>query len=452
MSTTTHLRHRVAALLAIPWLAVTAASASPDTFYVDLLRSGEANRRSGRPEAAVRELRIAAFGLLDEPQLLTEAVAELALAASDSGDAEGFRRAVDRIIDLERLAGTYSTLSGERRRALDERLVAEATAELLSSVPAFEPLRHRRTRDELVALAPDDRIGRLRGLLADDPGRLEWQLMLGRLLVDEGRGDEAIELLEPAVTLDPSNPAIACALERAYLQDRQCASFERLVGCGIPRLPEPEMLLLIDCLIAAERFTEAGSIVVSLDPGRRASRPVRKRERTIARGLPEGAEVSELPERASEPADPPSVPTTRPPAAPSDVPQPGGARAPVTELAALRRQLDGAASAAELIAVLADADRLAQRYPADPEPSWIGGEAAYRGSDWQRAIERLLAHGEPPAERPALLFYLAVAFHESGATDRAAEVLRRAIPRLESTPIVDRYVRAILGHGLPSRG
>ena len=118
------------------------------------------------------------------------------------------------------------------------------------------------------------------------------------------------------------------------------------------------------------------------------------------------------------------------------------------ELSALRRQLDGAASIAELERVTTTVEDLRRRYPEAKEPLYLGGEAAYRSSDWQLAVDYLGAAGDPPEGRPELLFYFSVSLFELGDLNRAAGILRRALPKLARTPIVERYVANILGQDL----
>ncbi len=74
-------------------------AAAQGDFYLARLRSGQEAFRSGNAVEAANELRIAAFGLLDSPVLLEEALAHLALAQA------ALRRAADLDANLVRFMG-----------------------------------------------------------------------------------------------------------------------------------------------------------------------------------------------------------------------------------------------------------------------------------------------------------------------------------------------------------
>jgi hypothetical protein len=66
-------------------------------------------------------------------------------------------------------------------------------------------------------------------------------------------------------------------------------------------------------------------------------------------------------------------------------------------------------------------------------------------SRWKEAADYFKRGGEPGADQPELLFYMAVSLYESGDAPAAATVLRRSLPNLQRTPYVDEYARKILG-------
>jgi ketosteroid isomerase-like protein len=74
-------------------------AAAQGDFYLARLRSGQEAFRSGDAAGAADELRVAAFGLLDSPVLLEEALAHLALAQA------ALRRAADLDANLVRFMG-----------------------------------------------------------------------------------------------------------------------------------------------------------------------------------------------------------------------------------------------------------------------------------------------------------------------------------------------------------
>lgn len=87
---------------------------------------------------------------------------------------------------------------------------------------------------------------------------------------------------------------------------------------------------------------------------------------------------------------------------------------------------------------------------ADARPTWreaqlAVAEAAYRLARWREAVAYFARGGDPGEGQPLLLFYWAVSLFEAGEKAQAAEVLRRALPRIKHTEYVDAYKAKILG-------
>lgn len=129
--------------LLIPLLLTgTALHGAVDPFYLNLLRDGElAFDRKDFPTAA-RQLRLACFGMLEEPRPLVDCLARLALAQDRADDVDGFRETFKRLAEVEERFKAYSQggLSPELRTALDTRLVARLPAATLEGEAAFRPL------------------------------------------------------------------------------------------------------------------------------------------------------------------------------------------------------------------------------------------------------------------------------------------------------------------------
>lgn len=122
--------------------AALPARAAIDPFYTSLLRDGMHAYDRKDYAAAARDLRLACFGMLDEPVALTDCLARLALAQDRAEDLEGFRETFRRLTEVEERFTTYSrgTLAPELRSALDQRLAARIPASTLESAPAFRSL------------------------------------------------------------------------------------------------------------------------------------------------------------------------------------------------------------------------------------------------------------------------------------------------------------------------
>lgn len=288
-----------------------------DPFYERRLREGTLALEQGRPEEAARRLEIAAFGLLDEPPRLAEALVRLALAHVRLDDATRFRDTFRRIAEIEERFGAYrdADLTPAERSTFEEWIGKWVPPPLLAASPGFQ---------ELVESAA---------------GETET----GNAAEDESEKESAARTEGDAR--------------------------------GVPEEPE-----------AAPTETTASSPL----------------------GAAEAARV----ERATA----------------------------ILDQARQARELE---NAFELARSVADA------HPETPALQFLVGEIAYRSSRWREAARYLARGGDPLPDRPELLFYLAVALHESGRTEEARTPLQRALPRLEKTEFVDKYVREILGEDAP---
>jgi hypothetical protein len=131
------MRHLSATLLLL--LLAAAPAAAVDPFYQGLLRDGQHAFDRKDYARAVRDLRLACFGMLDEPKPLVDCLAHLALAQDRAEDVEGFRDTFQRLVELEDRFKAYSQgdLTPELRAALEPRVAARVPAATLNTAPAF---------------------------------------------------------------------------------------------------------------------------------------------------------------------------------------------------------------------------------------------------------------------------------------------------------------------------
>ncbi|MEO6193427.1 MAG: hypothetical protein ABIS20_10475 [Thermoanaerobaculia bacterium] len=120
-------------------LAPVPARAVIDPFYQGLLRDGQLAFDRKDHATAARALRLACFGMLDEPQPLADCLSRLALAQDGAGDAAGFRETFQRLMEVEDRFKGYSQgeLAAELRAALESRLATRIPAATLAGAPAF---------------------------------------------------------------------------------------------------------------------------------------------------------------------------------------------------------------------------------------------------------------------------------------------------------------------------
>lgn len=130
-------------LLAAGLSAALGIAAAPplhavDPFHADLLRDGVHASDRGDHATAARYIRLACFGMLDEPKLLGECLTRLALAQDKAGDKAGFRETFGRLVEVEERFQGYSqsSLPAEVRTALMQRLATHIPASTLAASPA----------------------------------------------------------------------------------------------------------------------------------------------------------------------------------------------------------------------------------------------------------------------------------------------------------------------------
>src|SRR5436853_2917424 len=100
-------------------LAGSPLAAAVDPFYLSLLRDGQLAFDRKDYRAAARHLRLACFGMLEEPRPLADCLARLALAQDRAEDLDGFRETFKRLAEVEERFNAYTQgggLPGRRRR------------------------------------------------------------------------------------------------------------------------------------------------------------------------------------------------------------------------------------------------------------------------------------------------------------------------------------------------
>lgn len=215
------LRQTIPAALLLTFLSAVAAPpalADAHPHYSRLLRQGVFALEQGDAEEAVRELELACFGFLEEPPLLAECLAHLALAQAGAGDDQAFRETFGRLVEIEERFGAYAAaelpagLRAELEGAISRRI---APRTLRYSGPFARLAEEPASRGEAsapgeagdasprvpapTAAPPRAEAPESGGALERDPERPDPE----RLDPDErDRLDRARELLGEAVTRD----------------------------------------------------------------------------------------------------------------------------------------------------------------------------------------------------------------------------------------------------------
>ena len=90
-------------LLAIP---VRAQGVRPEQMF----ERGKSSLESGDTVSAVKRLKIASFGLLNDPEQYASALVYLSVALGRSGDAAGAAKAIEKLVEVERVEPVLASL------------------------------------------------------------------------------------------------------------------------------------------------------------------------------------------------------------------------------------------------------------------------------------------------------------------------------------------------------
>jgi hypothetical protein len=119
-------------------------AASPllgEDFYEAQLRNAKISAAASRYSDAADELRIASFGFLDRPALLSESLVRLALAQA-AGNSTQLDHTLDRFLEVESRFATYSAarLEPEVRTSFETLLRSKVAAARMTAIPSLTKL------------------------------------------------------------------------------------------------------------------------------------------------------------------------------------------------------------------------------------------------------------------------------------------------------------------------
>lgn len=145
---------KIVSLLLLSLLTASIALAD-DAFYETRLAAGKQAYVEKRMPDAVTDLRIAAFGFLERPALLSETLVWLALAESASNRPERVRWALTRFLEVETKFRPYKQLllDAPSRAAFEKILVATLSQDSIASIPTLAELVTRRPQAPAKAAA-----------------------------------------------------------------------------------------------------------------------------------------------------------------------------------------------------------------------------------------------------------------------------------------------------------
>lgn len=191
----------------VAWGALGAGpSYAAHPHYERLLQEGRFALERGEPEQAAQALRLACFGLLEEPPVLADCLVRLALAQSALEDVQGFLETFRRIVEVENRFGGYSAavLQQEARSAFEESVIEHVPESMLDGAGVFADLVADEAEEEGAGngtgAEPAPRVAQPPALPADSPAGDPGDGERGAELSPEDRGrlDRARELMAGA--------------------------------------------------------------------------------------------------------------------------------------------------------------------------------------------------------------------------------------------------------------
>lgn len=500
-------RRRLAAVLVAAAAAVWMGEAAPahglaDPFYVDRLRDGMQSYARGDYAAAAKQLQVACFGMLDDPDQLAACLTRLAVAQGAAGNNEGFRDTFRRLVEVEDRFGAYSRadLPADIRGAFEQRALAVMPPAVLTAIPQFKDLLNRKVEAQLAALPPRERRHELEERLAKEPKSAVWNEMMIELDLAEGRGAAAAARAEQLAAGAPQDARAACLRGLAHAAENRCKdAVPDLEPCYLCTREPDYAAALLGCRIALGAWVQAAAQAQALPAAWRSDRRLAPLIQQVAKhdtaaaaaqrrgaagaapgvvgapgaaggaptgagSAPNGAAASPVVGRRADgarsasaaPGTPPGTagtPAADPRTGAAGTPGATGAGAPperplsATEREAMARsaKLLTASDSPDLKEAMRLARQVADAHPDSREAQYLAGEAAYRNARWPDAATYFRRGGLPGDDHPELLFYMAVALYEVGDQPAAATALRRSLPNLQRTPYVQGYVKRILG-------
>ncbi|MFZ2492365.1 MAG: hypothetical protein WA208_12865 [Thermoanaerobaculia bacterium] len=128
-----------AVLLGLLLCVATAAQAAPHPFYAQMLQRGIASAHQGRDVEAGRELKVAAFGLLNDLPTYQKAQMYLAVVNERLARHDDARIAAVKFLQAERISEAFATLDvpSEVRAEFEKVAASAADPEYLASIPSF---------------------------------------------------------------------------------------------------------------------------------------------------------------------------------------------------------------------------------------------------------------------------------------------------------------------------
>ena len=419
-------------IVAVLILMAASTAIAADDFYEQQLRAAKADYQANRLAQATDELRIAAFGFLDRPALLQEALARLAVAQETLGRTEERSKAIERFLMVEQRFASYHPLALEApiRSAFEKLLSDTVPHATLVAMPGLASIANFEIR-KVAELPENKRIAAYEAGAQRESKNIEWRLALAREYAAKDDQAQVIRWGTRALELDSKNQEARALVAHARASRREYR--EALVLITDADLKARPDLYADQTVSLANlgRYKEAQAAFASV-PDRLKRRPdVQKAAELISKNT-----VVTKPAAKSEPVPPKPAPVVVASAPPDPV-------APdATEVLDLTHRLihDGRVDEAF--------SRLRAAVDSEPDNRSLRLallEAAVLSKDWQTAASQVPKVTPLAAGEELWMFYSSVALYETGQKQQARPLMERARSHMVPSPIVNYYLKAILG-------
>jgi len=395
-----------------------------EPFYERLLREGTDAHNRGDYVQAIRYLRIANFGFLEEPALLAQGLSYIALSEAKNQNEEGFREIFFRIVEIEQRFQAYrqAKVPSDIRDELEGMVAALIPRETLEANPTFAHIIRRKEEARLAGLRGRDRRRELERLVVQYPDDARWRLMLAQFHLDERDWDEAIESASGVLAMEPDSSEALLIRGLAQAGDEKWDdAIEDLVASGQAGDGARQAEALLRAYVEKDLWPEASIFLAVLSEEIRGNSQVSRLARQVEQGLE--AEAVSFNERSSR----------------------STSEASRKDLDRARALLAHGKTRNDLEQAYKIALELSKEVPQSRTFLYLAGECAYRLGRWKEVIEHFRRAGGPPAAQPNTSFYLAVALFETGNIEEAAALMRSCLSGLQRSPFVESYVKKILG-------
>ncbi|HEX4438678.1 MAG TPA: hypothetical protein VH854_01320 [Thermoanaerobaculia bacterium] len=451
---------KILAVLCVTTAILTSnPAARGDEFSDARLRAGEDACVARRYLDAAAELKIAAFGALDRPPVLSEALVWLVISQNGLGRPAEVQATLDRFLDVERRFGAYpkARLENDTRATFQSILLKQVPQATILSIPSLATLIQ--TEDQKIGQLPAaDRRRALEASAKREPGNARWPAALAREALERGDAKEAGHWADQTLRLDPSNvDALGIRAHAAVARGDYAAAskdFAALPPTEVSKRPELAADRFV-MLVETNDWNGAEQALTTLtvpagsrpDVARAQQKLAAEKQRRSAAASSAATASATAPSRAKAPEPAPPAPaaatssesaagTGKPVASPT-----GSSAANGRDALAESRRLISTGRSAEAVRLLNDA---LKADPGNRELRLALLEAGCLSRSYGVAAAQLPLVTPFSDTEAAPMFYAAVVLYETGRDNEAKTYLERAAPRV-SGPLVDEYSRKILG-------